>query len=140
MTSTLSIEFKSEVVKPILNNAKKLITEYFDKNKILDARNCLHNKPPQTIYKKDEMKVQNIMFFTNGKPKTISIVNEQMIVEISRQCFGGTSYFEDYHVNFITTINNKKIQFIFYLEWKNNDMNTELICPNEKKIKVYNYK
>jgi hypothetical protein len=46
-------------------------------------------------------------------------------------------YFEDYHINFITTIKNEKIISSFYLEWKDNDMNTELIPADvTRKIKI----
>ena len=61
--------------------------------------------------------------------KTIKVENDASIIEIRRNCFA-QPYFEDYRVIFVTTIENQKIYATFYLEWKNNDRNTELIAAN----------
>ncbi len=107
MTPRLSKEFKKESFELILNKSKQLILENFDKN--------------------------------NKYNKTIKIENDTISVEIRRNCFPHSSmpYFEDYHINFITTIKNEKIISSFYLEWKDNDMNTELIPADvTRKIKI----
>ena len=65
--------------------------------------------------------------------KTINIVDDINIIEITRNCFpeeGSKPYFEDYHVSFKTIIQNQKISSSFYLEWENNILNTELILAN----------
>ncbi len=61
--------------------------------------------------------------------KTIKVENDGSIIEIRRNCFT-QPYFEDYRVTFVTTIENQKVYATFYLEWKSNDRNTELIPAN----------
>ena len=76
-------------------------------------------------------------FETNKEDKTISVNNEQLKVEIRRNCFTHRErYFEDYGVYFVTTIRNVKICACFYLEWEKGVVNTELIRPNGEKIKI----
>jgi hypothetical protein len=64
------------------------------------------------------------------KDKTFVIDNESNHIEITRHCFAGETYFEDYSISFKTTIQNKTIYSRFYLEWKNNDITTHLIPAN----------
>jgi hypothetical protein len=72
---------------------------------------------------------------TTMERKTIYFDNDQMKGDISKK-FWTNPYLEEYHVNIETTIQNQKIRSTFYLEWKNNDMNTELYCPDRKLIKI----
>ena len=78
-----------------------------------------------------------INFDKNDKySKTINIVNDTNIIEITRNCFTSEPYFEDYYVSFSTIIQNQKVKSRFYLEWKNNNINTELIPSGDSKIKI----
>ena len=101
MAPQLTREFKAEAIDFILNKSRQVILEKFDKN--------------------------------NKCNKSIKYVNDILNIEINKNCFpsvGSNShlpYFEDYRVDFTGTIKNEKIHSLFYLEWKNNDMNTELI-------------
>lgn len=61
--------------------------------------------------------------------KIIEVVNDTSTIKIIRSCFK-EPYFEDYLVSFSTIIQNQKIYSQFFLEWKNNDMNSELILAN----------
>ena len=74
-------------------------------------------------------------FDNNNKcNKTINIVDDINIIEISRNCFpeeDSKPYFEDYYVSFTTIIQNQKISSRFYLEWENNILNTELSLGND---------
>jgi len=97
MTPQLTKEFKINSTEFMLDISKQLILENFDNN--------------------------------NKYNKTINIDNDNYTVEISRNCFTHISkpYFEDYSICFKAIIQNEPIYSAFYLEWKNNDMNTELI-------------
>ena len=61
--------------------------------------------------------------------KIIEIVNDTNTIKIIRSCFN-EPYFEDYLVNFTTIMQNQKIYSQFFLEWKNNEINTELVLAN----------
>ena len=142
MTSRLTKEFKKEAHEHILSISKKYISKYFDKEQNLEAHTARSWGPKTTIVDNDQMKVEISMYFTDGKPKVINIENEQMKIEIGRHCFPNINgsfnyeYYEDYHVDIVTTIENVKIWSHFYLEWKNQDMDTELIYSGDgKKIK-----
>ena len=102
MTTKLTTELKNQASVFMLDTSKQLILTNFDKiNKIKN---------------------------------TINIENEISVIEIQRNCFNDNSlqkpYYEDYRVSFSTIIQNQKIKSVFYLEWKNNNINTELIPAN----------
>jgi len=93
----MSKEFKIQAIKEIINICKELISTKFDK--------------------KDTSKGQKI-----------TINNNNYSITIKRNCFPDhLSYFEDYYVDFNGRIQNQKIWTDFYLEWKNNEIETELI-------------
>jgi hypothetical protein len=97
----LTTEFKNQATEFMLNISKELILTNFDKNNKIDS--------------------------------SININNDTYSVKINRICFSNTSrpYYEDYHVSFRTIIENQKVSSTFYLEWKNNIMNGELVLANE---------
>ena len=76
--------------------------------------------------------------FSNDRdPKTITVDNGQIRGTISRQCHTDTPprrdrvpYFEDYRVYLERTTQNEKLWAKFYLEWKNEVMDTELFNPS----------
>ncbi len=119
MTPRLNKDFKKEASVFLINTAKQLIAENFD---IKDKKRC-----------------------------TINVVNDKMEVEISKNCFPDTEnrfkgiYFEDYYVffkyiNITTTKQTENIWSVFYLEWKDNDMNTELNRPKgDGQLKIHKY-
>jgi len=102
MAGRLTADFKQQAADFMLESAKEIISSNFDKNDKTD--------------------------------KTIRVDNDVYSVNITRSCFDvddtSKPYFEDYKVNFIAIIQNIKIGSLFFLEWKNNDMNTELIPAN----------
>jgi hypothetical protein len=57
-------------------------------------------------------------------------------IKIQRNCFypdnNYYSYFEDYSVEFKGNFNHKKISSSFYLEWNENEVDSELIPANTK--------
>jgi hypothetical protein len=151
MTPRLSSEFKRKASEHILNISKELISKYFDKEPGLrDA--FARDKDPPAIVDDDGIMVEISKYFIDNKPKVIKIENEQMMIEISRQCFPDTDgrfnykYYEDYRVDIVTTIEDEKIWSKFYLEWKNEVPFTELIyssCSDPSgngKIKIKKYK
>lgn len=68
--------------------------------------------------------------------KKINVKCENYEIAIQRNCFYSDntyySYFEDYGIEFKGKFNNKKISSSFYLEWNDNQVNTELIPANIK--------
>jgi hypothetical protein len=102
MAGRLTADFKRQAANFMLETAKEIISSNFDKNDKTD--------------------------------KTIRVDNDLYSVSVYRSCFNSDDaskpYFEDYRVNFIAIMQNIKIGSMFYLEWQNNDMNTELIPGN----------
>ena len=151
MTPRLSAEFKKEAREHIFYISKELISKYFDKEPGLRASDTRDEDPP-AIVDNDKMKVEISRYFIDNKPKVIKIENEQMMIEISRQCFPDTDcrfnykYSEDYHVDIVINIFGEKIWSSFHLEWKNEVPFTELIYSYSSdpsgngKIKIKKYK
>ncbi len=97
-------EFKKQAEEYILNKSKDLIATKFDKND--------KNKGNQQYNENDD--INKIIIFRNRFPED-----------------GPTQpYYEDYRVQFETIIQNQKIWADFYLDWKNDDINSELILSN----------
>jgi len=102
MAGRLTPDFKRQAADFMLESAKEIISSNFDKNDKTD--------------------------------KTISVDSDLYSVNIFRSCFNSNDaskpYYEDYRVSFNAILENINIGSMFYLEWKNNDMNTELIPAN----------
>jgi hypothetical protein len=107
MTPRLTNAFKKQVADVMLKTSKQLIATNFDK-------------------KNDN--------YDKNNNKTINIVTDNQVIDISRNCFGKNDtkpYYEDYQVCFTTVIENELVDSVFYLEWINND----LLPTSEIKVK-----
>lgn len=71
----------------------------------------------------------------NKKVNFINLNNNVYGINIYRNCHQGkdyNSYFEDYFISFVGTVKDKKIASRFYLEWKDNIIDGELIPANTR--------
>ena len=64
------------------------------------------------------------------RKETIRYIDETSDVTIYRSCFPDKTYFEDYMVDFVTVIDDKTVESRFFVEWKENNMDSELIFAN----------
>ena len=112
---------KKEVAAFMLESAKQLVFTKFDKHDRTDK---------QTIIHKDDNSV-------------VDQTTDKCDFRIFRSCFPPTrennfKYFEDYSVYCTRVIENTSFDYSFYLEWKNNDMDSNELVPidfNPRKIK-----
>lgn len=72
----------------------------------------------------------------NKKINFINFKNNVYGINISRNCYYAgrdyNSYMEDYFINFVGNVKEKKVASRFYLEWKDNILHGELIPANTR--------